>query len=128
MNNHTSMAHGVDVVDIDRFRALLERHKERVLERLFSTEERAYCESFKDGTAHWAVRFAAKEAMLKALGTGLTEGMRWRDIEICRDAKGKPTVRLSGEVEKIFRSAGYTKTLLSLSHSRAVAIASVILL
>ncbi len=127
MNNCIRMAHGVDVVEVDRFRALLERHGERVLERLFSPEERAYCEGFRDGAAHWAVRFAAKEAVLKGLGTGLAEGMRWRDVEVCRDADGKPLVRLSGRVEAVFREAGYEKILISLSHSRDVAIASVIL-
>ena len=129
MKQGTRMAHGVDVVDVQRFRALLDGHGERVLERLFSPQERAYCERYRDGAAaHWAVRFAAKEAVLKALGTGLGEGMRWRDVEVYRDENGRPGVRLAGKVKAVFEEAGFERILISLSHSREVAMASVILI
>jgi holo-[acyl-carrier protein] synthase len=121
------IAHGVDVVEVDRFRDLLKRWKERALERLFSEEERAYGLRSGDGAARLAARFAAKEAVLKALGTGLAGGMRWRDVEVVSEASGKPTVRFWGRVKAEYERQGFDEAVLSLSHSRGVAMASVIL-
>jgi holo-[acyl-carrier protein] synthase len=121
------LAHGVDVVDVGRFRVLVVRYGERVLGRIFSDGEREYCDGYRDSVVHYAVRFAAKEAVLKALGTGLVEGMRWRDVEVVRGVGGCPGVRLWGRVWEVFMVRGFQEAVVSLSHAGGVAVASAIL-
>ena len=118
---------GIDVVEIDRLRRAVERHGERFLRRIFTRDEIAYCARRQDPTPSLAARFAAKEALLKALGTGLRQHMRWRDIEVCRDDLGKPSLRLYGYLQERCVTEGIQHIHLSLAHSATCAMAQVIL-
>jgi holo-[acyl-carrier protein] synthase len=122
----TPLAHGVDIVEIDRFEALLGRHPERARRRLFTEGELAYAAGRRREAEHLAARFAAKEAVLKALGTGWTEGIAWTDVEVTRDGAGRPGVRLHGRAAELARERGVAEWLLSLSHTERCAMASVI--
>lgn len=115
---------GVDIVEIERMRAALER-RPRLKERLFSAEERAYCEKRSKPEVHYALRFAAKEAVLKALGTGF-RGMRFTDIEVVREASGRPVPRLSGRAAEVAEEAGVVEMHLSLSFTHSTAVASAV--
>ena len=117
---------GSDLVRIQRFRAFLQEGKTAVLERLFTTNERGYCLTKKDPAPHLAVRFAAKEAFLKALGTGLRQGIRWQDIEVVRDQAGKPDLVVTGEAARLFRAGGHVHLLLTCSHDGDYALATVV--
>ena len=112
---------GIDVIEAARIRRLLERLP-RAYERLFSEHERAYCDGFSDPWPHYAARFAAKEAVGKALGIGII-GFVWRDIEVL--SGGKPLVALRGGVAAIARRLGVSRIELSLSHTGGVAYAVV---
>jgi holo-[acyl-carrier protein] synthase len=115
---------GVDIVEIDRMREALRRHP-RLRERLFSEEERAYCDRRNRPEIHYAMRFAAKEAVLKALGTGFS-GVRFRDVEVVRDERGRPVPRLSGRAAEVAAAAGVVEMHLSLSFTHANAVASAV--
>lgn len=115
---------GVDIVEIDRMRAALAR-RPSMKERLFSEEERAYCDARNKPEIHYAMRFAAKEAVLKALGTGFS-GMRFRDVEVVRDERGRPIPRLSGRAAEVAEAAGVVEMHLSLSYTHANAVASAV--
>jgi holo-[acyl-carrier protein] synthase len=116
---------GVDIVEIERMRRALERHP-RMRERLFSEEERTYCDSRARPEIHYAMRFAAKEAVLKALGMGFSGGIRFTDVEVVRDERGRPVPRLSGRAEEIAREAGVVEMHLSLSYTHLNAVASAV--
>ena len=118
---------GVDLVDITRMTQAVTRTGARLIERLYTETEQAYCRAHQPPYACYAARFAAKEAFLKALGTGLRKSMRWRDIEVCRDALGKPSLRLYGALQDLCATAEVQHIHLSLSHSATCAIAQVIL-
>lgn len=122
------LGHGIDHIDVARIAALRARHGEGFGERLFSPAEITYCEPRKRADEHFAVRFAAKEAVLKAIGTGFIEGIGWRDVEVTRDAAGKPGVALHGGAAVHAERLGVTGWLLSLSHSETIAFASAIAL
>ena len=92
---------GVDLADVQRIRAAIERHGESLLRRLYTEKERSYCERFKNKYERYAGRFAAKEAAMKALGTGWRRGVRWVDLEVVRESGGRPTLALAGEAAKI---------------------------
>jgi holo-[acyl-carrier protein] synthase len=115
---------GVDIVEIDRMAAALERTP-RMKERLFSAEERAYCSKRNRPEIHYALRFAAKEAVLKALGTGFS-GMKFTDVEVARDASGRPVPRLSGRAKEVADSLGVVELHLSLSYTHTTAVASAV--
>jgi holo-[acyl-carrier protein] synthase len=115
---------GVDIVEIDRMAAALER-RPKMRERLFSAEERAYCDKRNRPEIHYALRFAAKEAVLKALGTGFA-GMRFTDVEVVRDANGRPAPRLSGRAKDVADSLGVVELHLSLSYTHTTAVASAV--
>jgi holo-[acyl-carrier protein] synthase len=115
---------GVDIVEIDRMREALRRHP-RMKERLFSDDERAYCEARNKPEIHYAMRFAAKEAVLKALGTGFA-GMRFRDVEVMRDGRGRPVPRLQGRAAAAAEAAGIVEMHLSLSYTHVNAVASAV--
>lgn len=93
---------GNDIIEVDRIRKSIERYGDRFLDRVFTQREQTYCLARKDAAIHFAGRFAAKEAVVKALGTGFTEAVSWVDIEVVNDAKGKPTVLLSAKANHIF--------------------------
>lgn len=118
---------GIDIVDISRFERFVEENNSSLFQRIFTAGELAYCSAKKRSAQHYALRFAAKEAFLKALGTGLREGISWRDMEVVHDSYGKPELRLSGGAERLFTSKGLKKCFLSLSHDGNCAVASVIL-
>jgi holo-[acyl-carrier protein] synthase len=118
---------GTDIVEIGRFGDVLERQKERFLQRVFTAVEQEYCRAHRDPVPHFAARFAAKEALFKALGTGWAKGVSWVDVEVRRESKSAPSIYLKGEAEKISRGLGVARVHLSLSHSRDSAVAVVIL-
>jgi holo-[acyl-carrier protein] synthase len=115
---------GVDIVEIDRMKTALERHP-RMRERLFSVDERAYCDRRNRPEIHYALRFAAKEAVLKALGTGFA-GMRFTDVEVVRDAGGRPTPRLAGRAKEVAEQLGVVELHVSLSYTHTTAVASAV--
>ena len=113
---------GVDIVEIKRVAATLERFGERFLNRIYTTDEIAYC---RGRAPQLAARFAAKEAVMKALGTG-TRGVGWRECEVTRKGTGEPGIQLHGRAADRARKLGIDKLALSISHSREYAVASVV--
>ena len=122
------VGHGIDVVEVARVAELVERHGERFLARCFGPAERAYAESRspRRRAEHLAARFAAKEAALKVLGTGLRGGICWTDIEVVRDGAGCPSLRLSGRAGEVAAERGIASWHLSLTHTATLAYASAI--
>jgi holo-[acyl-carrier protein] synthase len=117
---------GIDIAEIDRMEAAIARHGAPILERLFTPAEVAYCESHKNRFERYAGRFAAKEAAMKALGTGWSRGVRWRDIEVSREPSGKPTLKLAGAARKIADGLGVRNISVSITHSGNLALSEVI--
>jgi holo-[acyl-carrier protein] synthase len=119
---------GVDICDLERLKRALDAPTgTRFRARVFTAAEQAYCEARRRGRlASYAARFAAKEAAMKALGTGWGEGVRWRDFEVVRAASGPPRLVLHGEAARLARQRGMTRWLLALSHAGGGAIASVV--
>ncbi len=117
---------GTDIIEIERVDRLLRRHGDRFLRLCFTDGERAYALARKNASQHLAARIAAKEAVMKALGTGWGRGVRWRDIEVRREPGQAPRVVLSGGAARRARSVGAAHVHLSLSHLRGEAIAFVV--
>ena len=117
---------GIDIAEIDRIEAAITRFGAPFLERLFTPNEAAYCEKFKNRYERYAGRFAVKEATMKALGTGWSRGVRWRDIEVTRESSGKPRLQLEGAAAEIARRMGVKTISLSITHSGNLAVATVI--
>jgi len=125
----TITSHGIDLVDTARIADMLQKHGEHFLLRVFTDAERAYCDaSHKRRIEHYAARFAAKEAALKALGTGWRNGIAWTDVEVVKQPTGQPLLRVHGEVAELAAEQHITRWLVSLSHTETHAIASVIAL
>ncbi len=118
---------GIDIAEVPRIREVIERHGERFLKRIFTEGEIQYCESKANRVERYAARFAAKEAGMKAIGTGWNHGVRWRDIEIARKPGGRPTLVLHGKAAEFAAKLGATNIALSLTHTAEQAIAQVIL-
>jgi holo-[acyl-carrier protein] synthase len=118
---------GTDIVAIDRFQRFLNENNTALLKRLFTEHERSFCSARKECAASYAARFAAKEAFLKALGTGLRDGLSWHDIEVVNDRLGKPELILSGKAIELFLEQGLSTVFLSLSHDSGTAVAMVVL-
>ncbi len=119
---------GIDLTEVERIQSLLVKNGDRFKQRVFTPGEIAYCDSCAEAAMHYAARFAAKEAVAKALGTGFSEGVTWADIEVLRGANGVPTVKLHGGAARVAAQAGVTRVLLSLTHTRTTAGASALLL
>jgi holo-[acyl-carrier protein] synthase len=118
---------GIDIIEVARIREVLLRTP-RFRERVFTTGERAYCDSRGAVAAqHYAARFAAKEAMLKSLQTGWRGGIGWQDVEIATRDSGAPYLVLHGQVQQLFQASGATAAHLSMSHTSEHAISEVIL-
>ena len=117
---------GVDIAEVERIQGAIERYGEVFLRRIYTRKEREYCEQFKNKYERYAGRFAAKEAAMKALGTGWRRGVRWVDLEVVREAGGRPTLELGGEAEKIAKQLGVKNIALSITHTAAQALAQVI--
>jgi holo-[acyl-carrier protein] synthase len=118
---------GVDLVNIPRMRDTIERWQERFLRRVFTEQEIAYCRAHRDPVPHFAARFAAKEAGLKALGTGLSLGVSWRELEVRRERGRAPELLLHGRSREIGRSRGGSRMLLALTHEGEYALAQAML-
>lgn len=118
---------GLDLVEVDRLGAAIERHGERFLRRVFTEGERDYCEAKSEPAVFYAARFAAKEAVAKAFGTGIGAAIGWLDIEVVRNAAGAPAVRLAGKGAELAALRGVDRILLSMTHTRGMAAASVVL-
>lgn len=114
---------GTDILEIERMRKSIERHGLHFLNRLFTQREQDYCYKFKDPVPHFAGRFAAKEAIVKALGTGFGAHVGWHDIEVLNDDHGKPVVIISPQTSKNF---GSPHLLVSISHCESYATATAI--
>jgi holo-[acyl-carrier protein] synthase len=122
------IAHGIDLVDCPRIEQMVERHRERFLNRVFTIAEQAYAESSRNTVEKLAGRFAAKEAVLKLMGTGWRGTIAWTDIEIKNNATGQPEVILRGEVKEIAGRLGIEHISISITHTANFAIASAVAL
>ncbi|GGX81082.1 holo-[acyl-carrier-protein] synthase [Litchfieldella qijiaojingensis] len=118
---------GTDLARIERFSAAMERHGERFALRVLGEVERERLAGEPAPAAYLAKRFAAKEAFVKALGTGLRRGMRWTDIQVVNDTLGRPSLQLSGQARRLAESAGVRRIHLSLSDEDELACAFVVL-
>jgi holo-[acyl-carrier protein] synthase len=117
---------GVDIAEVDRVEAAIRRHGEAFLRRIFTAAEIAYCERHRNKAERYAGRFAAKEATMKALGTGWRKGVRWVDIEVVRNSSGKPSVLLRGMAKQFAEQLRVRNISLSITHSGLTALAQVI--
>lgn len=117
---------GTDIIEVKRIERLLSKQK-RFKERIFTRDEIEYCEHKKNNVQNYAARFAVKEALLKAIGTGWREGVAFKEIEVKNNEKGKPELVLSGTVKKITEEMGVTNIQVSISHLKDLAIGMVIL-
>ncbi len=120
------IGHGIDLVEVERIRAALERHGDRFTKRLFTTGEQLQAGTGPLRVQFFAGRFAAKEAVMKALGTGWARGVAWADIDVHRLSSGKPEIRLSGKCQQIAETLGIGRWEVSITHTGTHAAASVV--
>jgi len=120
------VAHGIDLVDCPRIEEMIKRHGERFINRIFTAAEQAYAEANKDRIEKLAGRFAAKEAVLKLVGTGWRGKIAWTDIEVVNNPVGQPEITLTGEVKKLAEGLGIEHISVSITHTANFAIASVV--
>jgi holo-[acyl-carrier protein] synthase len=118
---------GIDVVDIVRIQRIIDRFGQRFLNRVYLAAEQAYCLRKRNSAESFAARFAAKEAAAKALGTGISNGVNWLEIEVIREPSGRPTLRFHGRAAQIASHLGVVRSALSLTHTAEIAMASVVL-
>jgi holo-[acyl-carrier protein] synthase len=118
---------GIDIAEVPRIAAAIERFGERFLRRIFTENEIRYCDSKANRIERYAARFAAKEAALKAIGTGWKGGVSWTEVEVRREPGGRPTISFSGKAAEYAARLGVKRAALSLSHTEEQAIATVIL-
>ncbi len=118
---------GIDIAEVDRIERAIGRYGQRFLQRVFTPAEIDYCQSKANVFERFAGRFAAKEAAMKAIGTGWKRGVRWRDFEGVREPSGRPVIRISGVAAGFAERLGMKRALVSITHTAAQAIAQVIL-
>ena len=118
---------GIDLIEIARIKHSVDRYGGRFLNRVYTPAEQAYCLSKRNAAESFAARFAAKEAGAKALGTGISFGVSWREIEVVRQPGGRPTLKFHGRAAQIAAHLGVTRSALSLTHTGEIAMASVVL-
>jgi len=118
---------GIDIAEVDRIESAIRRYGQRFLQRVFTAAEIEYCQSKANAFERFAGRFAAKEAAMKAIGTGWRRGVRWRDFEVVREPSGRPILRFSGVAADFAERLGMKRALVSITHTAAQAIAQVIL-
>jgi holo-[acyl-carrier protein] synthase len=118
---------GIDVVEIERIQHSIDRFGQRFLNRVYLSGEQAYCNKKRNSAESFAARFAAKEAAAKALGTGMSHGITWLEIEVVREPSGRPTLRFHGRAAQIAERLGVVRYSLSLTHTAQLAVASVVL-
>jgi holo-[acyl-carrier protein] synthase len=114
---------GTDIIECVRIAQMIEKHGEVFLQRVFTQKEILYCSSRKAATQHYAGRWAAKEAVLKVLGTGWAKGIQWTDVEIVNEVSGAPSIMMKGRAAEIAKEKGIREVMLSISHCRAYATA-----
>ena len=114
---------GTDIIECLRIAQMIERHGELFINRVYTDHEIAYCRARKAATQHFAGRWAAKEAVLKAMGTGWRRGISWRDIEVRNQSSGKPVIALRGGARDVIEATGIQQMLISISHCRSHATA-----
>jgi len=117
---------GIDVVEVERIGSAIERQGDRFLEKLFTPKEREYCERQRKPELHFAARFAAKEAVSKALGTGIGGQAGWLEIEVIREDSGAPSVAFHGNAAAFLESEGISEVQISISHAREYAAANAV--
>jgi holo-[acyl-carrier protein] synthase len=114
---------GTDIIECLRIAQMIERHGELFINRVFTTPEVQYCQTRKQSTQHYAGRWAAKEAVLKALGTGWRRGISWRDVQVLNDPHGRPEILLAGGARDVCERLGIVRMQISISHCRSHAVA-----
>ena len=119
---------GTDIVEIVRIGKMIERHGEAFLNRVFTPDEVSYCHKRRECYQHFAGRWAAKEAVMKTLGTGFVRGVSWQDIEICSLKSGQPIIQLRGGAREVADRQGISEILITISHCRHFATATAIAL
>jgi holo-[acyl-carrier protein] synthase len=117
---------GTDLIETRRVQESIDRFGERFVERIFTAGEIAYCTRKKNAAESFAARFAAKEAGAKALGTGISRGVSWKEFEVKREASGRPSLHLSGRAQELAEAMGVKRIQLSLTHTRDLAMAVVV--
>ncbi len=117
---------GTDIVECLRIAQMIERHGELFIGRVYTDHEIEYCSTRKAATQHYAGRWAAKEAVLKAIGTGWVRGITWRDVEVRNHSSGRPSIALSGGAREVSERMGISQMLISISHCRSHATATAI--
>jgi holo-[acyl-carrier protein] synthase len=115
---------GTDIIEIVRIGRMIERHGESFLNRVYTEDEIRYCQRRKESYQHYAARWAAKEAVMKTLGTGFVRGVGWQDIEVCVQRSGQPTIDVHGGARDLAEQLKIEEILISMSHSRAYATAT----
>lgn len=118
---------GIDLVEIGRIQHSMDRFGGRFLDRVFTPAEQAYCSRKRNAAESFAARFASKEAGAKALGTGISHGVNWLEIEVVREPSGRPTIAFHGRAAEIARRLGAVHASLSITHTAEIAMASVVL-
>src|ERR1700690_498442 len=118
---------GIDVVEILRIQRIIDRFGQRFLDRVYLAAEQAYCLRKRNAAESFAARFAAKEAAAKALGTGISNGVNWLEIEVVRELSGRPSLRFHGRAAQIANRLGVVRSALSITHTAEMALASVLL-
>jgi holo-[acyl-carrier protein] synthase len=114
---------GTDITECLRIAQMIERHGELFVDRVYTSEETRYCRNRKQATQHFTGRWAAKEAVLKALGTGWRRGITWHDVEVCNEPGGRPLIVLRGGAREVARQLGIVRVQISISHCRSHAVA-----
>jgi holo-[acyl-carrier protein] synthase len=117
---------GTDIIETVRIGQMIERHGELFLQRVFTEQEIRYCQRRKEAIQHYAGRWAAKEAVMKTLGTGFTKGVGFQDIEVSNRKSGQPAIKLRGTAQEVAKRLGIDEVLISISHCRAYATATAI--
>jgi holo-[acyl-carrier protein] synthase len=118
---------GIDLAEIGRIQRTMDRYGQRFLDRVYTAAEQAYCLRKRNAAESFAARFAAKEAGAKALGTGITHGVNWLEIEVAREPGGRPTLQFHGRAAEFAARLGARRAALSITHTTELAMASVVL-
>ncbi len=122
-NHSTVIGIGTDIIECDRIERMLEKHGQTFLQRVYTAGEVEYCAGRKAANQHYAGRWAAKEAVLKALGTGWAHGIQWTDVEVVNQQGGKPLINLHGRALEISQEQGISDMMISISHCKGYATA-----
>ena len=118
---------GIDLTEIGRIQQSMDRYGKRFLNRVYTPAEQAYCLRKRNSAESFAARFAAKEAAAKALGTGISNGVNWLEIEVVREPSGRPNIQFHGRAAEIAQRLGVAHAALSITHTSSLAMASVLL-